>query len=103
MTVIGIELEALEALLQRVVSAELDRRDGGGEQLLTREQVAQRLSISPRSIGTLVSRDGMPARVMGPKLLRFAWSEVEAWAHENGRNLAPLPSPPPRGRLRRVG
>lgn len=75
-------------LVREEVAAELARTSTDHD-LLTPQQVAERLGVLPRSVATMVRRDGMPARSLGPKLLRFSWPEIEAWARQHGRNLLP--------------
>jgi excisionase family DNA binding protein len=58
-------------------------------EFLTPEQLAQRLGVCTKSIKTMVSRDGMPAHTVGPRMQRFQWSEVESWLVSRGKNLEP--------------
>lgn len=81
----------LSALLDERIEAKLAALDA--DRLLTPEEVAEKLGISPRNIANLVSRDQMPAHRVGPRLLRFRWVDVERWARERGRNLPETPKP----------
>lgn len=52
-----------------------------GIEILTRQQVAERLGLPPKSIYALVrsrAKDPMPAHYAG-KELRFVWGEVFDW------------------------
>lgn len=71
-------------------------------EFLTAEQLADRLGVCTRSIKTMVSRDGLPTHLLGPRLVRFLWSEVEEWLMNRGKNLDGLSPRPTRGHLRRV-
>jgi predicted DNA-binding transcriptional regulator AlpA len=51
------------------------------EPWLTKQQVAQRLGLTPRSINNRMN-DGMPHVHVGGRP-RFKWSEVEAWLQDN--------------------
>jgi excisionase family DNA binding protein len=97
--IVTLTTSELRDLIRQVIREEI----GGITQprrWLSTEQVAEELGVCARSIGTLVSRDKLPAHVIGPRLLRFLWSEVEAWLMARGKNLDQLATRTPRGRLR---
>ncbi len=66
----------------------------GDEDLLTAEQVAERLGVRADWIYTLVAREGIPYVKHGGKWwapdFRFRWSEIEDWLRHEGSG--PLPS-----------
>jgi excisionase family DNA binding protein len=70
---------------------------------LTPEQLAQRLGVCTKSVKTMVSRDGLPAHTVGPRMQRFLWSEVEEWLMARGKNVdTARPASHRRTHLRRV-
>jgi excisionase family DNA binding protein len=79
--------------LKRLVREAMDEavagvaQGSGGREFLTPEGLAERLGVCSKSIKTMVSRDGLPAHELGPRLQRFLWSEVEQWLLKRGRNL----------------
>jgi len=48
------------------------------EQLITKEELASRLSMTPDAIKNLVYRRVIPVLRLGHRTIRFRWSEVEA-------------------------
>lgn len=71
-------------------------------EFLTAEQLAQRLGVSTRSVHRMVRRDGLPSHTIGPKLVRFLWSEVELWGMARGKNLEGIAAREQQKHLRRV-
>jgi excisionase family DNA binding protein len=55
-----------------------------GEEILTRDEVAKRLSLHQNTISIYIRDRKFPHHRIGPKALRFVWSEVLAWVKENG-------------------
>lgn len=87
------------------VMREVMRESAGppaSREFLTPDQLAARLGVHPKSVRTMVSRDGLPSHTLGPKLVRFLWSEVEQWALERGRNLDNVRARAARSHLRRA-
>jgi excisionase family DNA binding protein len=65
-----------------------DHAVAADEELLTAEDVAERLRVKPDWIYTLVARDGIPyvrtgGRWYAPEL-RFRWSEIQQWVQREG-------------------
>lgn len=90
--------------LRAVIGELLREQQTESPRLLTTNEIAEALSVSPRSIANMVELQGLPARVLGPRVFRFVWSEVEAWSRARGRNLGALPPTPKRRHpLRSVG
>lgn len=89
---VTLTTEDLKRLVREAVVEAVAANSGSGAQrareFLTPEQLAERLDVCVKSIKTMVRRDGLPAHVVGPRLQRFLWSEVEAWLATRGRNLA---------------
>ena len=48
------------------------------EGLVTKHEVAKRLSLTARGVESLVSRRVIPALKISRRCVRFRWSEVEA-------------------------
>jgi excisionase family DNA binding protein len=93
----------LKELMREVVrEAAVDATPAANREFLTPDQLARRLGMHPKSLRTLVSRDGLPSHTLGPKLVRFLWSEVEQWAMERGKNLESFRARAGRSHLSRV-
>jgi len=50
-----------------------------GEVWLTPRQVADRLSVSPRTVERWVAHDGLPAFQLGGRTTRIRLSDLDAW------------------------
>lgn len=50
-----------------------------GEEYLTVGEVAQRLRISPRTVKTLITTEGLPAYSIGRRVLRVPAGKFERW------------------------
>jgi len=50
-----------------------------GEVWLTPAQVAERLSVSPRTVERWVAHDGLPAYLLGGRTTRIRLSDLDAW------------------------
>lgn len=78
------------AELKRLIREAIEEAGGAAppsREFLTAEQLAERLGVCTRSIKTMVSRDSLPTHTVGPRLVRFLWSEVEQWLMARGKNL----------------
>ena len=54
-------------------------------EFLTTSQLAQRLRVGEKTVNTWARRDGLPVRIVGPKLQRFFWPDVEQWLMARGK------------------
>ena len=66
---------------------------------ITRQQAAERLSVSVKTIDALIRRGQLPASRIGPKIVRINERDLEEYAE--GRLVMPAPekkkaAPPPR-------
>lgn len=66
---------------------------------ITRQQAADRLAISIKTVDALIRRGQLPASRIGPKIVRIDERDLEAFTAE--RRVAPTPvkekaAPPPR-------
>ena len=92
--------EELLALIRQAVSeaqaaaARLVVAPNRAREFLTSEQLAERLGVCTKSIKTMVRRDGLPMHIVGPRLQRFLWSEVEQWLERRGKNVPPAKRAP---------
>lgn len=72
---------------------------------LTRQQAAERLAVSLRTLDGIIQRGGLPAYRVGTKLIRLRDSDIEAYMA--GRLVTPAPKTeapkPPRPCLYRPG
>jgi len=50
-----------------------------GEVWLTPRQVAERLSVSPRTVERWIAYDGLPAFQLGGRITRIRLSDLDAW------------------------
>lgn len=68
-------------LVQEAVREELaNLRPAEGDRILDREECAQLLGVTPRTIATYVKDHGLPGRRLGGHIWRFRKSAVLAWA-----------------------
>jgi len=61
-----------------------------GEVWLTPRQVADRLSVSPRTVERWVAHDGLPAFQLGGRTTRISLSDLDAWVRSRPSYRAPL-------------
>ena len=60
------------------VSGRMATNTTQSEQLITKEELAQRLNLSVDGVKNLVYRRAIPVLRLGHRTIRFRWSEVEA-------------------------
>jgi len=77
----------LKALMREALQEVGGYAAAPSREFLTPEQLGQRLGVNPATLRTLVSRYGLPSHIIGPRLVRYLWSEVEQWLMKRGRNL----------------
>lgn len=80
--VVVLSPEQLEALVRKAVRAELGERASEASEVMTREQVAELLSVDVRTITTYVKKKGLPATKLGGNEWRFRRSDVLRWIEE---------------------
>jgi len=61
-----------------------------GETWLTPRQVADRLSVSPRTVERWIAHDGLPAFQLGGRTTRIALADLDAWIRDRPRPAAPV-------------
>lgn len=49
------------------------------DEVFTRSGIAKRLGVCDETISNWVRDRSFPVRRIGPRTMRFLWSEVEAW------------------------
>lgn len=54
------------------------------DEVFTRSGIAKRLGVCDETISNWVRDRSFPARRIGPRTMRFLWSEVEAWLKAQG-------------------
>lgn len=88
MTLIGIDLDALDALVQRAADTAVQRALAAvvppEQEWLDAAAVARLTGYARRSVPGLVRLRGLPCHPIGRKL-RFRRKEVERWMKEHGR------------------
>jgi hypothetical protein len=85
----------LEELIERAVDRVLDRRMTAVEAgLLTKEQVAVMLGVTPRTITTYQQREGMPYRKRPGGHCEYNRAEVLTWWRDRGKVVPPLKAVP---------
>ena len=80
-TVLVLTPEEVRDLVRKAVREELDARGDLNRDVLTAEEVAALLSVHPKTVTKLVTREGMPAHRLGREY-RFSRSEITAWLEE---------------------
>lgn len=56
---------------------------------ITRQQAAERLAVSLRTLDGIIQRGGLPAYRLGSRLIRLKDSDIDAYM--DGRQVAPAP------------
>lgn len=79
MRVITVTPEDLKALIQCAVREAIGSVACADDRLLTSEDVAKILGVSPRSIPKLVSRDALPVTLCVGRSYRFQRATIDAW------------------------
>jgi len=61
-----------------------------GEVWLTPRQVAERLSVSPRTVERWIAHDGLPAFELGGRTTRIRLSDLDAWVLSRPKPATPV-------------
>jgi len=61
-----------------------------GEVWLTPRQVAERLSVSPRTVERWIAHDGLPAYLLGGRTTRVRLSDLDAWVLSRPKVIPPV-------------
>ena len=58
-------------------------KGGADMTLLTRKELAEKLSVAPITIHRWKQEKGLPFKQFGTKTIRFDWEEVQAWINKH--------------------